>query len=401
MNKNLLLAVLAASLVQFTLAQNATAPGDLQASNTLDDPNRIAPVVKPVAVTGQTLRFILSDALRRRVEREVTNSQPPQKKPMKYMPIKATLLTSLLAVQSAFAAPAPMEAKVEEFPLSAVRLDESSPFYKAMQIDRTYLFSLNYDRLLSHMRKSAGLTPKAPPYGNWEGKSWTIGHAMSALSMLYAATGDKEALEKLNYAVDGVAECQNPDTGFIAQNDWCWKMFEDIANDPKKDETPTDRWQVCGIKEYKVPFYYVHKLNAGLLDAWRFAGNEKAKAAFLKHCDWICSYMDRFTDAQFENVLYVEHGGLNETLAEAAAIAPNKADAEKYLRNAKKFSHKEMLLPLAEGKDILPKMHANTQIPKFVGFRRIADLSGDQQYADAARNFWNIVVDTQTFSPRC
>ncbi|MEI6178108.1 MAG: beta-L-arabinofuranosidase domain-containing protein [Verrucomicrobiota bacterium] len=304
----------------------------------------------------------------------------------------------IIALSTTSAVNAPLEPKIEEFPLGAVRIDESSPFYKAMRIDRTYLLSLDYDRLLSHMRKAAGLAPKAPPYGNWEGKSWTIGHAMSALSMLYAATGDKEALEKLNYAADGVAECQHPETGFVAQNDWCWKMYEDIANNPAKDEQPQSRWQLAGVKEYKVPFYYVHKLNAGLLDAWRYAGNEKAKKTFLKHCDWICSYMDRFTDAQFENVLYVEHGGLNETLAEAAAIARNKADAEKYLRNAKKFSHKEMLVPFAEGKDILPKLHANTQIPKFVGFRRIADLSKDQQYADAARNFWNIVVDTQTFS---
>ena len=266
------------------------------------------------------------------------------------------------------------------------------------QIDRTYLLSLNYDRLLSHMRKAAGLTPKAPPYGNWEGKSWTIGHAMSALSMLYAATGDKEVLDKLNYAVDGVAECIDPETGFLAQNDSCRKMFEEIATNPKRDEKPADRWQVFGIKEYKVPFYYVHKINAGLLDAWRFAGNEKARKAFLKRCDWLCSYMDRFTDQQFENVLHVEHGGLNETLAEAAAMAPNKADAEKYLRNARKFSHKEMLIPLAKGENILPKLHANTQIPKFVGFRRIADLTNDQQYADASRNFWKIVVDTQTFT---
>jgi DUF1680 family protein len=315
--------------------------------------------------------------------------------------MKNTLLASVLlaaAVNATFAGNAPVAPKVEEFPLSAVRLSEPSPFYKAMQIDRTYLLSLDYDRLLSHMRKAAGLAPKAPPYGNWEGKSWTIGHAMSALSMLYAATRDKEVLDKLNYAVDGVAECIDPKTGFLAQNEYCKKMFDDMAANPKKDEPPTNRWQVFGVKEHKVPFYYVHKVNAGLLDAWRFTGNEKARKAFLKHCDWICSYMDRFTDAQFENVLYVEHGGLNETLAEAAALAPNKADAGKYLRNAKKFSHKEFLIPLAEGKDILPKMHANTQIPKFVGFRRIADLSKDQQYADAARNFWNIVVDTQTFS---
>lgn len=63
----------------------------------------------------------------------------------------------------------PVAPKAEEFPLSDVRLDSSSPFYKAMMIDRHYLMSLDYDRLLSHMRKAAGLQPKAPPMGAGRG----------------------------------------------------------------------------------------------------------------------------------------------------------------------------------------------------------------------------------------
>lgn len=38
-------------------------------------------------------------------------------------------------------------------------------------------------------------------------------------------------------------------------------------------------------------------------------------------------------------------------------------------------------------------MHANTQIPKVIGYKRIADLAQDQNWDHAARFFWNTVVN--------
>ena len=42
--------------------------------------------------------------------------------------------------------------------------------------------------------------------------------------------------------------------------------------------------------------------------------------------------------------------------------------------------------------DNLDNIHANTQIPKVIGYQRIAEVCGDNQYMDAADFFWNIVA---------
>ena len=87
-------------------------------------------------------------------------------------------------------------------------------------------------------------------------------------------------------------------------------------------------------------------------------------------------------------MLRSEHGGLNETFADVAAITGDP----KYLELAKQFSHNVILEPLIEQKDMLTGLHANTQIPKVIGFKRIAEIGGDSSWAQAARFFWDEVV---------
>ena len=82
--------------------------------------------------------------------------------------------------------------QVSYFPLQDVKLLDS-PFLQAQQTDLHYILALNPDRLLAPFLREAGLTPKAPSYTNWEntGLDGHIGgHYLSALSMMYAATGD-------------------------------------------------------------------------------------------------------------------------------------------------------------------------------------------------------------------
>src|SRR6478735_2969236 len=78
-------------------------------------------------------------------------------------------------------------------PLSAVRLT-GGPLKRAQELDANYLLSLDTDRLLSSYRKLAGLAPKAEPYGGWDagGRNLTghiAGHYLSAVSLMFAATG--------------------------------------------------------------------------------------------------------------------------------------------------------------------------------------------------------------------
>ena len=94
--------------------------------------------------------------------------------------------------------------QVSYFPLQDVKLLDS-PFLQAQQTDLHYILALNPDRLLAPFLREAGLTPKAPSYTNWEntGLDGHIGgHYLSALSMMYAATGDTTVYNRLNYMLD-------------------------------------------------------------------------------------------------------------------------------------------------------------------------------------------------------
>jgi hypothetical protein len=127
---------------------------------------------------------------------------------------------------------------------------------------------------------------------------------------------------------------------------------------------------------------------AGLRDAWIYTGNATAKELFLRFCDWGIQITAALTDAQMQSMLDTEHGGMNEVFADAYQVTGN----EKYLTAAKRFSHRQLLEPMAAGRDNLDNKHANTQVPKAIGFERIAELSGDQTYADAAGYFWQTVT---------
>ena len=90
--------------------------------------------------------------------------------------------------------------QISYFPLQEVKLLDS-PFLQAQQTDLHYILALNPDRLLAPFLREAGLQPKAPSYTNWEntGLDGHIGgHYLSALSMMYAATGDTAVYNRLN-----------------------------------------------------------------------------------------------------------------------------------------------------------------------------------------------------------
>ncbi len=84
--------------------------------------------------------------------------------------------------------------KAFAFPLSDVKLLQS-PFTKAMQLDSAYLLSFSADRLLYRFYKNAGLPVKDSIYGGWESdglSGHTLGHYLSAASMMYVSTGNTE-----------------------------------------------------------------------------------------------------------------------------------------------------------------------------------------------------------------
>lgn len=294
-------------------------------------------------------------------------------------------LTCLLLLFFLFTGKAQTRQAVSYFPLQDVRLLES-PFLQAQQTDLKYIMAMSPDRLLAPFLREAGLTPKAPSYTNWEntGLDGHIGgHYISALSMMYAATGDTAVYNRLDYMLNELHRAQQAaGNGFIGGTPGSLQLWKEIkaGNIRAGGFSLNDRW---------VPLYNIHKTYAGLRDAYLYAGSDLARRMLIALTDWMADITSGLTDRQMQDMLRSEHGGLNEIFADVAGITGDK----KYLELARRFSHEILLEPLTRDEDRLTGMHANTQIPKVIGYKRIADFTQDRDWDHAARFFWNTVVD--------
>lgn len=282
--------------------------------------------------------------------------------------------------------------QVSYFSLQDVKL-LSSPFLKAQQTDLHYILALNPDRLLAPFLREAGLTPNAPSYTNWEntGLDGHIGgHYLSALSMMYAATGDTAVYNRLNYMLNELHRAQQTvGTGFIGGTPGSLQLWKEI----KAGNIRAGGFDLNGKW---VPLYNIHKTYAGLRDAYLYAGSNLARQMLIDFTDWMIDITSGLSDKQMQDMLRSEHGGLNETFADVAAITGDK----KYLELARRFSHQVILDPLIKDEDRLTGMHANTQIPKVIGYKRVAEVSKNDkdwkytaEWDHAARFFWNTVVN--------
>jgi uncharacterized protein len=274
------------------------------------------------------------------------------------------------------------------FPLQDVRLG-ASPFLDAQATDLNYLMAMEPDRLLAPFLREAGLTPKQPSYGNWESSGLDGhmgGHYLSALALMYASTGDAEVKRRLDYFVAELkrAQAANGD-GYLGGIPGGRAAWRDVA----AGKLHADNFSVNGKW---VPWYNLHKIYAGLRDAYRYAGNEDAKAMLIALSDWALRLTSHLTDEQMQQMLRAEQGGMNEVLADVAQMTGER----KYMDLALRFSHQALLQPLEKHEDKLTGLHANTQIPKVIGFKRIGELTGRKEMADAAAFFWETVVDHRT-----
>lgn len=274
--------------------------------------------------------------------------------------------------------------KAYAFDLSQVSLLEST-FKTAMKADEAYLMVIDPDRLLHNFRKNSGLQPKGDIYGGWESDGLaghSLGHFLSALSMNYASTQDPAYLKKVNYIIDELDECQKArKTGYIGAIPKEDNIFGEVA----KGNIKTGGFDLNGGWS---PWYTVHKVFAGLLDAYLYTGNKKALNIAVGLADWTGKTIGGLNDEQLQKMLFCEYGGMAETLVNLYAFTGNK----KYLDLSYKFYDKRILDPLAQQKDVLPGKHSNTQIPKIIASARRHELNADPNDKAIADFFWKTVV---------
>jgi DUF1680 family protein len=308
---------------------------------------------------------------------------------MKNRPV--TILAALSAAMQLASAAEPKPVVVPEqparlFPLSQVRL-LPSPFTAAAKANREYLLAHSADRLLAPYFREAGLKPKAEPYGNWESSGLdghTAGHYLSALAMMIAAGDDTdgEMRRRLDYMVDELDTVQKANgDGYVGGVPGSKELWKGIREG--KVDLMRTKW---------VPWYNVHKMYAGLRDAYLLIGNAKARDILVRFGDWCVDLTSGLSEDQMQRMIGVEYGGMNEVMADIYAITGDK----KYLETAKRFNHRAVFDPLERHEDKLTGLHANTQIPKIVGMERIAALTHDEKLHGGADFFWDTVTRNRT-----
>ncbi|MDW5326956.1 beta-L-arabinofuranosidase domain-containing protein [Plantactinospora sp. KLBMP9567] len=275
------------------------------------------------------------------------------------------------------------------FELGQVRLT-SSRWLDNQNRTMSYLRFVNVDRLLYNFRVNHRLsTNGAASNGGWDAPSFPFrthmqGHFLTAWAQAYAVLGDTTCRDKANHMVAELAKCQanNGAAGFNTGY---------LSGFPETDFTALE---ARTLSNGNVPYYVIHKTLAGLLDVWRHLGNNQARDVLLALAGWVDWRTGRLTSSQMQNMLGTEFGGMNAVLTD---IYQQTGDS-RWLTAAQRFDHAAVFNPLAANSDQLNGLHANTQVPKWVGAAREYKATGTTRYRDIAGNAWNICVGAHTYA---
>lgn len=288
------------------------------------------------------------------------------------------------------------ENKIELFPLNDVQITEGQ-FKQIQELDHQYLLTLEPDKMLSWFRREAGLTPKAQPYPYWESEDvWgggplaghILGFYMSSMSMMYQTTNDPMILERLNYVIKELKQCQKAQgDGYLLATINGKHVFEDVIDGEFTTNNPciNTTWE---------PIYIMNKIMLGLYGVYTRCNIQDAKLILINMANWFGNeILNKLDHDNIQKLLVCEHGSINESYINVYEITGDS----KYLEWAKKLNDEDMWVPLSKNEDILNGWHANTQIPKFTGFNAVYRYTNNKAYNNAAINFWDIVVEKHTW----
>ena len=300
-------------------------------------------------------------------------------------------------VKTAKAASAPYGTKA--FSLDEVQITDGY-YLAAQESDIEFLCNFDPDRMLSRFRETAGLdTMGSKPYSGWEDSyigGHCVGHYLSAAAQAVQATGDPTLNDILTYMIDELQVCQDAlGTGFILgakleDRNYVEKQFDWVEG---KVNTP-NHW---------VPWYNMHKVLTGLIDVYKYTGNEKALDVAKNLGTWIYNRVSKWNTSTQTRVLGEEYGGMNDCLYELYRLT----DDTNYRDAAHMFDEPNLYKTVTSGKDdTLNGRHANATIPKFLGaLNRYKVLSEkgeltaeDEEYLTYVEDFWTLVTSKHSFA---
>lgn len=296
---------------------------------------------------------------------------------------------SFFLILASFAPVVQAQHFVTPCPVGQVKI-ESGIFKDNELLDRKVLSTLDADRLLYAFHVTAGL-PNANglhQYGGWEStdlRGHSLGHYLTALSYDYALTGSDSVKQLIGHVVSELARCQQAlGNGYVSAFP---ETMLDVA------DATGNGW---------APYYTLHKILQGLLDAYTFTGNREALEIASRFGDYIYGRTTRITNpAQWVKVLDImEVGGFAEGMLNLYHLTGK----QEHLEAGVFFQQMDKLEPAAAHKDILNDSrtdnfrHVNATIPQFIAAVRQYQLTGDKLCLDAATYFWNEVTQHRCYT---
>ncbi len=286
------------------------------------------------------------------------------------------------------------EKRIQAHPLAltAVRVT-GGPLKTAQDVTAKYLLSLEPDRMLAYYRIRAGLSPKAPGYGGWDGDKRNLtghiaGHHLSAVSLMYAATGDVRFKQRADYIVSELKIVQDKNgDGYLGALEGGREAFAAVS----KGDIRSGGFDLNGLWS---PWYTLHKTYAGLRDAYRYTSNKAALGMSVKYATWAEGVLAPLSEGQVQKMLDTEHGGMNEVLADLYADTADK----RWLKLSYRFEHHAFTDPLKRHQDNLSGKHGNCQIPKLIGSAARYGYVGDTGDILAASFFWDRVAQHHSYA---
>ncbi|KAI0458598.1 hypothetical protein F5B21DRAFT_511817 [Xylaria acuta] len=254
----------------------------------------------------------------------------------------------------------------------------------------TYIKWVDLERLLYVFRSNHKVsTNGASSNGGWDDPTFPFrshmqGHFLTAWAQCWATLQDTTCRDRATYFVAELAKVQanNGKAGFATGY---------LSGFPESDFTLLETGK---LTNGNVPYYVIHKTMAGLLDVWRHIGDTNAKAVLLSLAGWVNQRTAKLSTSQMQSVMNTEFGGMNDVLAE---IYYWTGDSQ-WLTVAQRFDHAAVFNPLASNQDQLNGLHANTQVPKWIGATREYKQTGTSRYLDIARNAWDITVNHHSYA---
>lgn len=301
---------------------------------------------------------------------------------------------------------------MKRFSLDKVQITEPR-WAEKFDLNAAFLDEMDVERVLAGFRRTAGISTDAEPYGGWESgliAGHGVGHYFSALAMRIVylcgqavAAGEamkiQECMEirksfefsksQAERIVSGLRECQEKyGSGFLCAAD---------IPDPDNKELQFDILEGKAQGEQWVPWYAMHKVLQGLIDLWAVSETKGAKEVCLALGEWTCNRVLAWDEEARKKVLAVEFGGMNDSLYQLYGLTGD----EKYRRAAAAFDQPDLYADLLGFKNRLKGVHANTTMPKIIGYLRGATVCGSSASGEAriavAERFFDVVDTKQSY----